>query len=60
MTFTLGSRSSQLALVQTHIVRDALQKLHPDYTFPIVTMNTAGDKNQLSPDACTGAGWGNG
>ncbi|KAL7408749.1 porphobilinogen deaminase, partial [Mrakia frigida] len=45
-TFTLGSRSSQLALVQTHIVRDALQELHPDFEFKIVTMNTAGDINQ--------------
>jgi porphobilinogen deaminase len=32
--------------VQTHIVRDALQELHPDYEFKIVTMNTAGDNNQ--------------
>lgn len=47
--FTLGSRSSQLALVQTHIVRDALQKMHPTYSFPIITMNTAGDKNQSAP-----------
>lgn len=42
-TFTLGSRSSQLALVQTHLVRDSLLALHPTYTFPIITMTTAGD-----------------
>ena len=50
--FTLGSRSSQLALVQTHIVRDALQELHPDYEFKIVTMNTAGDNNQSVRSFC--------
>ncbi|KAL7409604.1 porphobilinogen deaminase, partial [Mrakia frigida] len=45
-TFTIGSRSSHLAVVQSNQVRDALQELHPDYEFKIVTMNTAGDNNQ--------------
>jgi len=44
LTITLGTRKSQLAMVQTYQVRDALQKLYPHYNFPIVSMSTIGDK----------------
>ncbi|CAO3633264.1 unnamed protein product [Mucor fragilis] len=43
-TFVIGSRKSQLALVQTYIVRDTLQSLFPQYEFKIETMSTTGDK----------------
>ncbi|MFN3927857.1 MAG: hydroxymethylbilane synthase [Pseudanabaenaceae cyanobacterium] len=39
----IGSRKSQLALVQTHWVLGELQKLHPDRSFSVVTMTTHGD-----------------
>jgi hydroxymethylbilane synthase len=44
LTITLGTRKSQLAMVQTYEVRDALQKLYPKYHFPILPMSTLGDK----------------
>jgi hydroxymethylbilane synthase len=43
-TIRIGSRKSQLALVQTHWVRDELQKQFPDLTFEVTTMDTQGDK----------------
>jgi hydroxymethylbilane synthase len=43
-TIRIGSRKSQLALVQTHWVRDELQKQFPDLTFEVQTMETHGDK----------------
>ena len=43
-TIRIGSRKSQLALIQTHWVRDELQKHFPDFTFEVVTMDTHGDK----------------
>lgn len=43
-TIRIGSRKSQLALVQTHWVRDELQKRFPDVTFEVTTMETHGDK----------------
>lgn len=43
-TFTIGTRRSQLAMIQTHIVRDALAKVYPDYEFKIEAMATTGDK----------------
>jgi hydroxymethylbilane synthase len=42
-TFVIGSRKSQLALVQTYIVRDTLRDLFPQYDFQIETMSTTGD-----------------
>jgi hydroxymethylbilane synthase len=42
-TIRIASRKSQLALVQTHWVRDELQKQFPDTTFEIITMSTQGD-----------------
>jgi hydroxymethylbilane synthase len=42
-TIRIASRKSQLALVQTHWVRDELQKKFPDVTFEIIPMSTQGD-----------------
>ncbi|GAB4158184.1 MAG: hydroxymethylbilane synthase [Cyanobacteria bacterium J069] len=43
-TIRIGSRKSQLALVQTHWVQSELQKAFPDRTFEVHTMSTQGDK----------------
>ncbi len=43
-TIRIGSRKSQLALVQTHWVQAQLQKAFPDLTFEVHTMSTQGDK----------------
>ncbi|PSB15435.1 hydroxymethylbilane synthase [Phormidesmis priestleyi ULC007] len=43
-TIRIGSRKSQLALVQTHWVQAELQKAFPDHTFEVHTMSTQGDK----------------
>ncbi|MBW4654456.1 MAG: hydroxymethylbilane synthase [Kaiparowitsia implicata GSE-PSE-MK54-09C] len=40
----IGSRKSQLALVQTHWVQAQLQKAFPDRSFEVHTMSTQGDK----------------
>lgn len=43
-TIRIGSRKSQLALVQTHWVQEQLQKAFPGRTFEVHTMSTQGDK----------------
>lgn len=43
-TIRIGSRKSQLALIQTHWVRDQLQKHFPDVAFEVTTMDTQGDR----------------
>lgn len=43
-TIRIGSRKSQLALVQTYWVRDQLQQSYPDIVFEVHTMSTQGDK----------------
>lgn len=43
-TIRIGSRKSQLALVQTYWVQEHLQKAFPDRTFEVQTMSTHGDK----------------
>jgi hydroxymethylbilane synthase len=43
-TVRIGSRKSQLALVQTYWVQEQLQKHFPDRTFEVETMSTQGDK----------------
>ena len=40
----IASRRSQLALVQTHWVRDALELVHPGLVISIEAMATQGDK----------------
>lgn len=44
-TFTIGTRKSNLAVLQTEIVRDALQSKWSDYKFDIRTRDVAGDLN---------------
>lgn len=44
-TFTIGTRKSKLALLQTHLALDALKKAFPDYGFQILSKETAGDLN---------------
>lgn len=43
-TIRIGSRKSQLALVQTYWVQEQLQKLYPNREFEVCTMSTQGDK----------------
>ncbi|ARV60945.1 hydroxymethylbilane synthase [Nostocales cyanobacterium HT-58-2] len=43
-TIRIGSRKSQLALVQTYWVQEQLQKSFPDISFEVHTMSTHGDK----------------
>ncbi|MFM8295494.1 MAG: hydroxymethylbilane synthase, partial [Microcystaceae cyanobacterium] len=43
-TIRIGSRKSQLALVQTHWVQEQLQKSFPERQFEVETMSTQGDK----------------
>lgn len=40
----VGSRKSQLALVQTNCVVERLRRLYPDTRFEIITMSTTGDQ----------------
>ena len=42
----IASRTSPLALFQTHEVIDRLKDVHPDWTFSIVPISTKGDKDQ--------------
>ena len=43
-TICIGSRKSQLALIQTHLVKARLQNYFPGVVFKINTMSTQGDK----------------
>ncbi|NET35557.1 MAG: hydroxymethylbilane synthase [Cyanothece sp. SIO1E1] len=43
-TIRIGSRKSQLALVQTHWVQDQLKQHFPNREFEVQTMSTHGDK----------------
>lgn len=43
-TIRIGSRKSQLALVQTHWVQGELERHFPEITFEVMEMNTQGDK----------------
>ena len=40
----IGSRSSELAMIQTRTIMASLRSLHPNLTFQVVTMKTIGDK----------------
>ncbi|KAF5303081.1 hypothetical protein FQR65_LT08412 [Abscondita terminalis] len=44
ITIRVGSRKSELALIQTRHVIALLKNIHPQKEFEIVTMNTLGDK----------------
>uniref|UniRef100_A0A1B6D9V3 hydroxymethylbilane synthase n=2 Tax=Clastoptera arizonana TaxID=38151 RepID=A0A1B6D9V3_9HEMI len=43
-TIKVGSRKSELALIQTRFVIEKLSQVYPDKKFEIVTMSTTGDK----------------
>jgi hydroxymethylbilane synthase len=43
MTFRIGTRGSKLALIQAHMVRDALLAAHPGLDVEIVEIKTSGD-----------------
>jgi hypothetical protein len=49
--FPLGTRASQLALIQAHHVAEILDSLHPGagYSFPVAPMSVAGDRNKKDP-----------
>ena len=40
----VGSRSSQLAIIQTNTIISAMKKVHPEVNFVVQTMETIGDK----------------
>lgn len=44
MRIRIGSRDSQLAIKQTQIVMEGIQKAHPELELELVTMKTTGDK----------------
>lgn len=48
-TLVVGTRKSNLALIQTHMVADALASANEGTAFPVVDMTTAGDRNQTTP-----------
>ncbi|MEG2597070.1 MAG: hydroxymethylbilane synthase [Oscillospiraceae bacterium] len=43
-TIRIGSRDSKLALIQTQLVIDNVQKYHPDIEIELIKMKTTGDK----------------
>ena len=54
----IGTRGSQLSLVQTNIVKDLLQDLLPSTVIEITTIKTSGDKNMSPiPLDTIGKGW---
>ena len=40
----IGSRSSRLAVVQSKLIMEEIQKIMPDVKLELVTMKTTGDK----------------
>ena len=44
MRIRIGSRDSQLAIKQTKIVMEGIQKNHPELELELITMKTTGDK----------------
>lgn len=48
-TLRIGSRKSELALEQTYIIERLLKEAYPDLKIKIVTSDTLGDKNLISP-----------
>lgn len=44
----IGTRRSNLAMVQTEGIWDRLQKIGPDRTYEIEALRTAGDRDQLT------------
>ncbi|KAK2746361.1 porphobilinogen deaminase [Myotisia sp. PD_48] len=48
-SFVIGTRKSNLAMLQTHLVRDALQSKWPDCEFRVLSRDAAGDLNKITP-----------
>ncbi|OJD27639.1 porphobilinogen deaminase [Blastomyces percursus] len=48
-TFTIGTRRSKLALVQTGLVRDALKVAWPQYEFNTLTKDATADVDKVTP-----------
>lgn len=44
-TFTIGTRKSKLALLQTDLVLEALKKAFPQYEYKVFSKETTGDLN---------------
>ena len=40
----IGSRESRLAVIQAEIIKNAIEKHHPELKVELVTMKTTGDK----------------
>lgn len=49
MSLTVGTRKSNLALIQTHQVADKLAEANPGVSFSVMDMTTVGDRNQTTP-----------
>lgn len=45
----LATRTSALALIQTHLAADAIRAAHPDVTVELVEVTTRGDQDQATP-----------
>ena len=48
-TIRVGTRRSELALKQTHLVIDALKAVHPHVSFEVHAQATAGDRDKTTP-----------
>jgi hydroxymethylbilane synthase len=44
----IGTRRSNLAMVQAEGIRDSLQKIAPDRSYEIEALHTLGDRDQLT------------
>lgn len=44
MKLRIGSRDSQLAVIQSRLVMDRLREAHPDWELELITMKTTGDR----------------
>lgn len=44
----IGTRRSNLAVVQAEGIRDSLQKIAPTQSFEVVAMRTLGDRDKLT------------
>ncbi|MCK4422599.1 MAG: hydroxymethylbilane synthase [Candidatus Omnitrophica bacterium] len=47
--FKIGARSSPLALKQIEEIIPLLKKVHPEFVFNLVRIDTAGDKDKVTP-----------
>src|SRR5689334_1925479 len=59
MQLTIGSRGSQLSLVQTNIIKDKLLAINPKIHIEIKIISTKGDRDKTTPVPLdtVGKGW---